>query len=410
MDHIRVLKRAWSTVWSYRALWVFGLVLALTTASFGNAVLYRYREKVEVPDSFVDVHLSSGDVIRIPGMIHFQGNDDGSRILFNYGAAANKRPYRAGDIVVNFYPPSELSVGVVSRDQYGRLHFNMVAMRPEVTRLVVTIAAVTGALAAVALVLGRVARYVAEVALVRMVDDYSRTGRRYGIRQGLRLGWSRSAWRIFLISWLVNLPVAVGSVALLVLVSAPLLLWNRGSTMAGIVGTFSSLGLLLAAVVFVAIASSVLSLLKSFFWRACVLEDMGALESIRRGWEIVRRHPRDAVLMWLAMFAVDLAWPLAIAPVGFALAAVGVVSGGLLTLLAGGVAGLAVQGVARWVLAGGLVGIPVFFLTILVPLAFLAGLREVYQSSAWTLTYYELRASEGVERRPVPKLAPRGAQ
>jgi len=286
----------------------------------------------------------------------------------------------------------------------------MVAMRPEVTRSVITIAVVIGALAAIALVLGRVARYVAEAALVRMVDDYRQTGQRYGILQGFRLGWSRSAWRIFLISWLVNLPAAAGSALLFVLVSAPLLLWNRDSTIAHLVGTLSSLGLLLTAVAMVVIASSALSLLKSFFWRACVLEDMGAIESIRRGWEIVRQHPKDAVWMWLAMVMVDLAWPFVIAPVGFALAAVGVVLGGLLTLVAGGLAGLAVEGVTRWILAGGLVGIPVFFLTILVPLAFLAGLREVFRSSAWTLTYCELRASEGVERIPVPELAPHGAQ
>ncbi len=410
MDHIQVLKRAWAAVWDYRALWIFGLVLALTTASFGNAVLYRYRDRVDIPDSFIDIHLSGGDVIRIPGMIRFQGNNDGGRILFNYGAAANKRPYHAGDIVVNFYPPSEFSVGVVSRDQHGRLHFNMAAIRPDVTRSVVTIATVIAALAAIALVLSRVARYVAEAALVRMVNDYDQTGKRYGIRQGLSLGWSRSAWQIFLINWLVNLPAAAGFTLLFIMVTAPLLIWNRGSTIVGMLGTFSSLSLLLVAVALLVVASSALSLLKTFFWRACILEHTGTIESIRRGWAIVRQHPRDALWMWLAMVAVDLAWPLVMAPIGFALAAVGVVLGGLSTLLAGGLAGHAVEGVTRWILAGGLVGIPVFFLTILAPLVFLAGLREVYQSSAWTLTYCELRASQGVERRPIAEFAPRGAQ
>ena len=31
MDQIRVLKRAWEITWRYRALWVFGIILALTT-------------------------------------------------------------------------------------------------------------------------------------------------------------------------------------------------------------------------------------------------------------------------------------------------------------------------------------------------------------------------------------------
>jgi hypothetical protein len=268
MDHFQVLKRAWNAVCNYRALWIFGLVLALTTASFGNAVLYRYREKVDIPDSFIDIYLPGGDMIRIPGMIRFQGNDDGGRIFFNYGAAAEKRPYHAGDIVLNFYPPSELSVGVVSRDQQGRLHFNMVAVRPEVTRSVVTIAVVLGVLAVIVLALSRVGRYVAEAALVRMVNDYDQAGERYGFVRGLRLGWSRSAWRIFVINWLVNLPAAAGLALLFLLVTAPLLLWTRGSTIASVFGTLSSLGLLLAAVVLVVVASSALSLLKSFGWRA----------------------------------------------------------------------------------------------------------------------------------------------
>ena len=32
MDPVKILKRAWHILWSYRALWVFGLILALTAA------------------------------------------------------------------------------------------------------------------------------------------------------------------------------------------------------------------------------------------------------------------------------------------------------------------------------------------------------------------------------------------
>ena len=32
MDHIKILKSAWYILWSYRALWVFGLILALAGA------------------------------------------------------------------------------------------------------------------------------------------------------------------------------------------------------------------------------------------------------------------------------------------------------------------------------------------------------------------------------------------
>ena len=38
MDHMRVLKRSWEIVWRYRALWIFGIILALTT---GGSPLLR---------------------------------------------------------------------------------------------------------------------------------------------------------------------------------------------------------------------------------------------------------------------------------------------------------------------------------------------------------------------------------
>ena len=31
MDYTKILKRALHTVWNYRALWIFGIILALTT-------------------------------------------------------------------------------------------------------------------------------------------------------------------------------------------------------------------------------------------------------------------------------------------------------------------------------------------------------------------------------------------
>lgn len=36
MDHIKVLKRAWEITWRYRVLWVFGIILALTTGRGGR--------------------------------------------------------------------------------------------------------------------------------------------------------------------------------------------------------------------------------------------------------------------------------------------------------------------------------------------------------------------------------------
>jgi len=36
MKHAQILKRSWEILWSYKALWIFGIILALTTASGGG--------------------------------------------------------------------------------------------------------------------------------------------------------------------------------------------------------------------------------------------------------------------------------------------------------------------------------------------------------------------------------------
>jgi len=43
MDHMKVLKRAWQILWHYRALWIFGIILALTAPSTrGNEARYAF--------------------------------------------------------------------------------------------------------------------------------------------------------------------------------------------------------------------------------------------------------------------------------------------------------------------------------------------------------------------------------
>ena len=44
MRYDYVLKQAWRMVWRYRALWVFGVILALTTSSWSSATLYDFDD------------------------------------------------------------------------------------------------------------------------------------------------------------------------------------------------------------------------------------------------------------------------------------------------------------------------------------------------------------------------------
>jgi len=343
MDHIKILKRAWETIWRYRALWIFGIILALTTASGGY---------------------------------NFSGRGGGG------GGGGNG----------GFAPPGEFTM-------------------PEIPPRVVTILIVAGiALACVILLLivvATVARYVAETALIRMVDHHEETGEKLSVRQGFRLGWSRTAFRLFLIGLVIGLPVAVLFILLFMLpVGLGLLSGLVGmkiSPVIGVLGIVGAIGLFFLILVPVIIVGTALRALMHFFRRACALEELGVIEAIRQGFGVVSRHWQDVLIMWLIMIGVRIGWAIAMLVIVVALfpaivllIIVGGVLGGLPALLVWGVVSLFAEGTLPWILAA-VVGLPIFVLVMALPWLFLGGLMEVFKSSVWTLTYRELRALEGLE-------------
>jgi hypothetical protein len=262
---------------------------------------------------------------------------------------------------------------------------------PEVGRTLLAIGIGVACLAVLLIIVGAIARYVAETALLRMVDDHEETGQKRGVRQGFRMGWSRSAFRLFLIDLVIGLPLAVGFILLFLLAAAPLLLWATESMAAGAVGTATTIGLELMVVLLLIVVTLILSVLKPFFRRVCVLEGLGVTEAIRQGYAMVRHNLKDVVIMRLITVALHIGWVIVLIPVVLLLLVVSGALGGAVALLAGGLTGLTLEGPMPWIV-GGMVGIPVFILVMVVPLAFLGGLFEVFLSSTWTLTYRELRA------------------
>jgi hypothetical protein len=337
MDYTKVLRRAWHTVWNYRTLWIFGIILALTTGG------------------------GSWSAARGDGDRGFQ---------YNFGGEDLFR-FEMGEM-----PPAE----VVSI---------LIAIGVGLVCVIVVLA-----------IAATIARYVAETALIRMVDDHEKTGQKHSVREGFRMGWSRTAFRLFLIKLLIGLPTALAFILLFALAFALLLLWVTGSNVAGGIGTVTTIGLFFPILFLAIVAGVVLSLLRQFFWRACALEEMGVIESIRQGFSLVRRHLKDVIVMWFLMIGVQIGWVIALIataivlfPAIILLIVVGGVLAGLPALLVGGLASLIFQGAVPWILAG-VVGLPIFILVMAAPWIFLGGLMEVFKSSVWTLSYQELRALE----------------
>jgi hypothetical protein len=359
MDHATILKRAWHILWNYKVLWIFGIVLALTAAGWsGTGSSYSFSR-----GDF------QGRQITVTTPEEFRRELERSLDEFNQELADGFEELRdaLGDGVDSSTVDTLIAIGVA---------FLVLAL--------------------LLFIIGRVARYVSEAALIKMVDRYEASGNRLTFRQGLRLGWSRTAWRMFLISLTVDLPVLLVLGLLFILAFAPLFLWGTGVTSVGIVGTVGAIGLFFIWILVVIVVSVVLSLLKRFFYRACALENLGVVESIRHGYRVVRENLKDVGLMWLIMLGISIAWPILMIPVVlFAGLAALIVGGGTFLILAG-LSSLFTSGVTHWIIAG-VLAFPVLVLVFLAPLGFVGGLRETFVSSTWTLSYRELTVLERLE-------------
>jgi hypothetical protein len=358
MDPIKILKRAWKILWSYKALWVFGLILALTT---------------------------SGSSLR------FSGNHSSS------SGGGSSSSSSGGDVS----PSQSLSEGIQEMKDFWNKDlpemFTSQIPQDEVRALVVfgIIFLVLVLLTAVVMTF---ARYIAETAVIRMVDEHEATGNKPGIRQGFRFGWSRTSWRMFLINLLVNLPIFLLVLLMLVVGVAMFLLITQNSPVLTITSVVIGIGFFFLSIFVLIILGVAVRLLVEFFWRACALEQVGVREAIRMGWNMVRKNLGSVALMWLVMFGVGLLWVIFMLIAFFILLPIlaltivaGVIVGALPGLLFAGISSLFLSGYLPWIV-GALAGLPLFALVAFSPLLFLGGLERVFSSTVWTLVYRELKA------------------
>ncbi len=372
MDHVKVLKRAWDNVIRYRALWVFGIIVALSSVSAGATTLYN-----------------AGNVDQD------EREWQGFQLDLKPGVGFREAFGEAMEQLADEFEESLADANAEIEDLFSKELG--VEVEADLLRTLMVFVLVVLALAIVV----KIAGYISEAALIKMVNHREETGEKLSFREGLRLGWSVTAWRIFLIDLVIAIPVFLLVILMIFLIVAPIFLWMTGSVVTGILGTIATVGFFFLAVFLAIVGAVVIHLLKRFFRRASALNDVDVFEAIREGYGLVRRNLKDAGIMWLIMLGVDLAWPIVIAPAALAIAPVGIFLGVSAGALAGSLAGLGLGGAAQ-VALGMLVGFTIFVLVVGVPLAFLGGLRQVFQSSSWTLTYRELTVMESLTPDELP--------
>lgn len=364
LDPIKILQRAWHILWSYRALWVFGLILALAAGGSYNG----------------------------GGNNGMQWREDGN----------------------NYQTPPPESMQQFFRDvqrEMQRLFDRGIPDMDISGQALTAFLWILGVFIVVMLLIGiavAVARYVSETAVIRMVDEYENSGSKMSIRQGFRLGWSRTPWRLFLINLIVNLPLIIFFLVLLiagVTIFLAAVNGNGNFTAASIV---SMIGLFFLSMFVVIIVSIFLGLLRHFFWRIAVLEDAGVGDSLRRGFAMVREHWKNVGLMWLVMIGLGIAWIvvsilaiLVTLPVVLVTAILAAIVSAIPALVLVGIFSLFLGGPLPWI-AAALFILPLFFIIAFSPWLLLGSWQTVFTSTVWTLTYRELKALPAVAQQPQP--------
>ena len=368
MDPVKILRRAWHILWSYRALWVFGLILAIAAGS------------------------STG-----------RGSNNG--IQYEQGRGENPQV-------------TPQSIQEAFRDFQRELNKLFEQGIPDINisgRDLTTFLWVIGAFVLVMIIVGivvAIARYVSETAVIRMVDEYEGNGNKMTVRQGIRIGWSRTAWRLFLINLIVNLPlIALVLVFLFAGIGIYFSVVN-GSANFATFSVVSAIVLAFISIFVVVVLTILLHLLRNFFWRICVLENVSVRASFQRGFAMVLENWKNVGLMWLVMIGLGIVWAVAsiiliivTIPIVIVTAVIAVLVVALPMLLLVGIFSTFLTGFLPWI-AGGLFVAPLFFTIAFAPWLLLGSWQSVYTSTVWTLTYREIKALPAIT--PATAVQPAG--
>lgn len=349
MDHIKIIKRAFNITVNYRILWIFGFLLALTGGSAG---------------------------------FNFGNGGSSGRDSSNYNGNLPNHPT---------WPFSWTP-----------------HLTPDITNTILGVAIGLLCFGLLLFIIAITLHLVSETALMRLVDKHETADEKLTFREGWHLGWSQAAWKILWMDLLVGFSYFVVFLTALLVSLAPLLVWFTQSMPLKVLATILSVGLILLLVFATILITLAINLVMLFARRAVALEDLGILESIRRGFDLVKSRPMDIILMGIMMFAIGLIWSLVMIPVLLASILAALVVAAVPALLIGGIFGLFTQGFTPWVVAG-IVGVPLFWVTASIPVNLVGGWFQVFTSSTWTLAFREtvaLEKTNGKPEAPAPEPAP----
>lgn len=342
MNYTNMLKRAWHILWHYPALWVFGFILALTGGG------------------------SSGG----------GGNGGGS-------GTAN-------------FDPSDNYRGLPDHPFFNQIeeHFeNMVRFfeNLEFETIIPWIIVFVVAM----FLLGIAFTFLRNLALTanfKMVDHYEETGEKVKWTKGFRWGWSRHMWQLFLMDWIIGIPLFILFLIAGACVVLPFMLIATENAGASVVGVVAGIGLGIFFILLLIVLSVIVGLWMRMAKRANVLGGKGIFESLGEGWKLARAYWKDVLITWLIMIGVNIAFGIATFIVGVLLI--------VISILLGGGIGFVVWALSQGALASIIVAFLIFMTFISITGSFVGGFGETYNETIWTLVYRETQTPQSVEALP----------
>ncbi len=351
----KILERSWKVLWSYKVLWIFALLLAL-----------------------------SGGAANGGG-----GGGGGSSYSSRLRDLQNQGGYYQGD----HYPQWMMEAG----DWFEQNIAPWFATEEKAIQTVIWMVVIIFGISIFFGLIMALVRYPSETAVIRMVDENEQGGTRYRFKEAWKLGWNRRAWRMFLIDLLVGTP-AFAVFALVAGATAWILLTFKDD-LAALVNPGMVVGFVFFILFIVAFSlfMALVSLLRQYVVRYNALEDTGVWESFRRGWKLFKENFWRSVLMGLVLVGVSMAFgfglmfaAVILIPAYALLALPGAIAAAVPGGIAYGITSIFSPGVLPWII-GALAAVPMFFLVVFSPISFLNGMFAVYNANVWTLVFRQVK-------------------
>ena len=235
------------------------------------------------------------------------------------------------------------------------------------------------------IIIGAIVRAVTRTALIGMVDQIEETGA-VTFKEGWRIGWSKQAWHVFLVSLFITVPLIIIFGALLLVALSPIALFFLENTTLLILGIVAMIGLMLLWILLLIVVGILVSPLQELGWRYVVLHKMGPLASLKASYALIRQNVKDVAIIVLLLIGLGMLWIVVSLVLGLIIV--------LLALLAGAVPGLIAGLITQTWWVGVLVGFMLFMIVIILPMTLIKGLYLIFRSAVWTLVFRELRLTD----------------